>query len=246
MFVILYSLFQLYYSARKLLFNLASSDFNNSHSMTSSMDPDSENMVFDTVYYDNGDYYEGYTVNRLPHGEGTMFYADNVVLTCKWIYGSPVKGNRDEKIPSGNESVIQRIDVGGNTFYLGYGYSNDLISQAFSINPYIQGIRFYRNNCVLFVVDKSVYKDGSNWEIDFDGEPIFVYTGRGQKGNQEWGRENSYLKNSTDKRVVLFVRRKPDEYVFHGQVAVKRIEEAIEKDKTGTDRKVFKFILRRI
>lgn len=210
------------------------------------MDPDMDNVVFDTIFFDNGDYYEGEVLNRVPHGEGTMFYANNETLTCKWIYGSPVKGSRDERILNRGDNCTEDLIVGGRRFCIGFGYSNDFIADAFSVNRYIQGIRFYRDNCVLFVVGHSVYEDGSNWELDSDGEYIFVYTGRGQKGNQEWDRENTYLKNSAGKTVALFVWRKPNEYVFHGIVSVKRIETAIEKDKTGTDRKVFKFILRRI
>lgn len=210
------------------------------------MDPDMDKVVFDTVSFDNGDYYEGEVLNRIPHGEGTMFYANNETLTCKWIYGSPVKGPRDERIVNMDSEYTPSVVSGGHTFVVGFGYDNNFIADAFSINRYIQGIRFYRDKCVLFVVGHSIYEDGSKWELDFDGEHIFVYTGRGQKGNQEWDRENTFLRFSAGKTVALFVWRKKAEYVFHGLVAVKRIETAIEKDKTGTDRQVFKFILKRI
>ena len=210
------------------------------------MDPDMDKVTFDTVFFDNGDYYEGEVLGRMPHGEGTMFYTDGKTLTCKWIYGSPVKGKRDERILDRGDEFTKTLLVGGHTFCIGFGYDNNYIADAFSINRYIQGIRFYRDKCVLFVVGHSVYEDGSNWELDSDGEYIFRYTGRGQKGNQEFDRENLFLKQSAGKTVALFIWRRPAEYVFHGLVAVKRIETAIEKDKTGTDRQVFKFILRRI
>ena len=45
------------------------------------MDPDFDKVVFDTVDYDNGDYYEGQVLNRIPHGEGTMYYADGETVT---------------------------------------------------------------------------------------------------------------------------------------------------------------------
>lgn len=208
---------------------------------------DTEHVTVDTVYFSNGDYYEGEVLDRVPHGEGTMFYYDgNETLTCRWVYGSPVKGNRDERILNRGDEFTEKLVVGGKTFCVGFGYDKDFIADAFSVNRYIQGIRFYRDNCLLFVVENSVYEDSSYWEVDSDGEYIFIYTGKGQKGDQEWNRENLFLKQSSGKTVGLFIKRKPSEYVFHGIVAVKRIETAVEKDKTGTDRKVFKFILRRV
>ena len=56
---------------------------------------------------------------------------------------------------------------------------------------------------------------------------------------------NFFLKNS-HKGLFLFVKRKANDYVFFGEVEVKRMEEAIEPDKNGCARKVFKFILRRV
>ena len=63
------------------------------------MDPDFDKTVFDTVCFDNDDYYEGQVLNRVPHGEGTMYYSDGRTVAGKWIYGEHVSGTRDERIP---------------------------------------------------------------------------------------------------------------------------------------------------
>lgn len=46
--------------------------------------------------------------------------------------------------------------------------------------------------------------------------------------------------------MYLFVRRRPNEYVFHGQVIVKRVEKAREDDADGIDRMVYRFILSKV
>ena len=209
------------------------------------MDPENSKTIFDTISYDNGDYYEGQTLDRIPHGEGTMFYSDGETLTCKWIYGEPVKGNRDRKIP-GEGTERDRIHSNGHILYVGYAYDNDVIADAFGVSRFIRGIRTHHDNCVLISTETSVYKDGSGWEPDDDGEPIFVYTGEGQDGDQTLSRGNLFLNRSIGKKIYLFVWRRPNEYVFHGQVVVKRTETAREPDRRGIDRMVYKFILARI
>ena len=107
------------------------------------------------------------------------------------------------------------------------------------------GIRIHHNRAVLLSTGTSVYRDGIGWEKDSDGEYVFEYTGEGLDGNQQMDGGNYFLKNS-DGGLFLFVKRSPNDYVFFGEVKVKRIEEAIEPDRKGIARKVFKFILRRV
>jgi len=209
------------------------------------MDPDFDKREEDTICFDNDDYYEGEVVNRVPHGVGTMYYADGRTVTGKWIYGELVWGKRDDDIPPGGDPGRDRVTVGGHTLYVGYGYNNDTIADAFGINRYIRGIRIYHDTCVLLSLEESIYQDGNGWEPDSDGEPIFVYTGEGLQGDQTLTRGNLFLKSSTGGRVYLFVKRKPNEYIFHGEVIVKRMETAKEKDNSGSMRKVYKFILAR-
>ncbi len=203
---------------------------------------------FDTIVFDNGDYYEGEVINRTPHGQGTMFYISGVTLTSYWLYGLPItRKEPDTKIPGYDDDNYQRdVIIDGYTFCVGYGYYNNDISTAFGISKFIRGIRIHHDKAVLYSIENSVYRDGYGWEKDDDGEYIFVYTGEGLEGDQNMDRGNFFLKNSNDKGLYLFVRRRSNDYVFNGIVGVKRVEEAIEPDKYGKNRKVFKFILRRL
>ena len=209
------------------------------------MDPETDKSVFDTVLFDNGDYYEGYVLNRVPHGEGTMFYDSGETVSGRWIYGEYVLGRRDEKIPGGTRD---RFIVNDHTFYVGYGYSDEVIVRAFGVSGFIRGIRIHQDIAVLLSTGNSIYRDGTGWIKDSDGEPVFEYTGEGKSGDQTMTAGNNFLKRSvsTGSRVYLFVKRKPNEYVFHGQVVVKRVGTAHEPDASGHDRKVFKFILARV
>ena len=202
---------------------------------------------FDTVFFDNGDYYEGDVVDRVPHGIGTMYYANGVTRTCNWLYGLPLtRPEPDTKIPGYSDDHYQKlITVNGSIFVVGYGYDNDTIANSFGVSKFIRGIRIHRDIAVLVSIESSVYRDGIGWEKDTDEEYIFEYTGEGLEGNQEMVGGNFFLKNS-HKGLFLFVKRKANDYVFFGEVEVKRIEEAIEPDKNGCARKVFKFILRRV
>lgn len=209
------------------------------------MDPEDEKTVFDTISFDNGDYYEGQTLDRIPHGEGTMYYDNGETVTCRWVYGEPTRGKRDGKIP-GEGAERDRVYTNGHTLYVGYGYTNDTISEAFQINSFIRGIRTHRDVAVLFSTGDSVYMDGKGWEPDNDREPVFSYTGEGLRGDQAMKSGNLFLKNSVGKKVYLFVRRRSNEYVFHGQVIVKRVEKAREDDADGRDRMVYRFILSKV
>ncbi len=202
---------------------------------------------FDTVFFDNGDYYEGDVVDRVPHGQGTMFYANGVTRSCNWLYGLPLtRPEPDTKIPGYSDDRYQKlITVNGSTFVVGFGYDNDTIANSFGVSKFIRGIRIHRNTAVLVSIESSVYRDGIGWEKDTDGEYIFEYTGEGLEGDQEMAGGNFFLKNS-HKGLFLFVKRKANDYVFFGEVEVKRMEEAIEPDKNSCARKVFKFILRRV
>ena len=208
------------------------------------MDPEFDKIEFDTIFFDNDDYYEGQVLDSMPHGEGTMFYNDGRTITCKWIYGIPVWGKKDECIPE-EGCTGSKVIVGNNALYVGYAYDNDTIAQVFGVSSFIRGIRLHHNQAVLLSMGEGVYKDGSDWEEDKDGEHIFVYTGEGLDGDQELTAGNRFLSMSVGKNVYLFVKRRPNEYVFHGQVMVKRIETAQERDRKGILRKVFKFILSR-
>ena len=118
--------------------------------------------------------------------------------------------------------------------------------EAFRINSFIRGIRTHRDVAVLFSTGDSVYMDGKGWEPDNDREPVFSYTGEGLRGDQALKGGNLFLKNRVGKKVYLFVRRRPNEYVFHGQVMVKRVEKAREDDADGMDRMVYRFILSKV
>lgn len=203
---------------------------------------------FDTISFDNGDYYEGDVLNHLPHGQGTMYYINGITRTCYWLYGLPItRAVPDTKIPGYDDNRYQKdVVVNGETFCVGFGYDNDTISDAFGISKFIRGIRVHRDKAVLYSIENSVYRDGYGWEKDEDGEYVFVYTGEGLEGDQKMDRGNYFLKNSVTKGLYLFIKRRPNDYVFYGVVCVKRIEEAIEPDKNGNNRKVFKFILRRL
>ena len=209
------------------------------------MDPDYDKVTFDTVMFDNGDYYEGQVLGRVPHGEGTMFYEDGRTVTCRWIYGLPSIGKKDECIPE-EGSERDRVIVNDHILYVGYAYDNETITQVFGVSGFIRGIRLHHDRAVLLSMGEGVYKDGAGWELDNDGDHIFVYTGEGLHGDQEYTAGNLFLKKSAGKGVYLFVKRKKNEYVFHGQVIVKRVEESQEADSSGTIRKVFKFVLARI
>ena len=202
---------------------------------------------YDTIYFDNGDYYEGDAINRVPHGTGTMYYANGITRTCEWLYGLPLtRPKPDTKIPGYSDDHYQKlITVNGNTFCVGFGYDNDTLADSFGVSRFIRGIRIHHNRAVLLSTGSSVYRDGIGWEKDSDGEYIFEYTGEGLDGNQQMDGGNYFLKNS-DGGLFLFVKRSPNDYVVFGEVEVKRIEEAIEPDRNGIARKVFKFILRRV
>lgn len=43
---------------------------------------------YGTKYYDDGDYYTGYMVNGVPHGEGTYYWVDGSYYTGTWVNGS--------------------------------------------------------------------------------------------------------------------------------------------------------------
>ena len=210
------------------------------------MPPSTTSPVFDTVFFDNEDYYEGDTIDRVPHGFGTMYYADGEEREGYWFCGLPVTGAKpDEKIPGYSKDHYQNlVTINGGIFSVGQGYMNDSIAEYFGVSKFIRGIRIHRNRAVLFSVDNSVYKDGIGWEKDADGEYIFKYTGEGLDGDQEMSNGNFFLKNSHG-GLFLFVRRRANDYIFHGEVEVKRIEQDIEPDRKHNQRKVFKFILRR-
>lgn len=209
------------------------------------MDPEAVETEFDTVFFENGDYYEGQVLGRTPHGEGTMYYSTGETVSGKWIYGEHILGKRDVQIPESSKTT-NRFDINGRTIYAGYTYTNDEISSIFSISRFIRGIRTHREYIVLFSTGESIYKDGIGWEKDFEGDSFFVYTGEGLQGDQKMERGNLALNNSYNKRIFLFVRRKPGEYVFHGEVIVKRYYTANELDTTGRMRKTFKFDLVRV
>ena len=209
------------------------------------MDPDMDKTVFDTVYFDNDDYYEGYVLDRVPHGEGRMEYADGRVLAGKWIYGEYMSERRDESIPSA-EGASDVVKSNGITFCVGYCYDNDTICHAFGISKFYKGIRTHRDICVLLSMGSGVYRDGLGWMSDSDGDHIFTYTGEGLEGDQTLTAGNRFLYYSSGKYVYLFVKRKPNRYVFNGRVAVKRKYTAIEPDKHERVRTVYKFDLVRV
>ncbi len=207
----------------------------------------SESPLFDTIFFDNGDYYEGEAVDRVPNGQGTMYYESGVTRTGFWHNGVPITRNaHDSAIPGvGDPNYQNTYHLRGIDLAVGYGYDAGLIAETFEISKYISGIRIHRNNAVLFSLSDSVYRDGLGWQDDFDGEKIFIYTGEGLTGNQSMTRGNQFLAHSNGKGIFLFVKRKPNDYVFHGRVEVKRIEDSREPDRNGIDRLVYKFVLRR-
>lgn len=210
--------------------------------------PSSQTPEFDTIFYENGDYYEGDALDRQPHGQGTMYYDNGDIRKGYWLYGTPITKNIvDRKIPfCDSNTYTNSVSVNYCNFVVGYGYDNATIAEAFGISKFISGIRLHGNCAVLVSLDDSVYRDGIGWEPDYDDEPIFRYTGEGLEGNQTMTRGNYFLGNSYDKDIFLFVRRKPNDYTFNGKVRVKRVDSAIEPDKRGHNRNVFKFILRRV
>ncbi len=209
------------------------------------MDPDMDKIVFDTVYFENDDYYEGYVLDRIPHGEGKMWYADGRVLAGKWIYGQYMSEGRDGSIPSDN-AKSDIATANGITFCVGYCYDNDTISQAFGVSRFYRGIRAHHDTCVLLSMGSGVYKDGLGWAQDDDGGYVFTYTGEGLEGDQTLTSGNRFLYYSSGKYVYLFVKRKPNRYVFNGRVAVKRKYTVTEPDRLKRERKVYKFDLVRI
>lgn len=200
------------------------------------------------ITFSNGDYYIGKAKDNMPHGLGKMYYSNGMMLSCNWQYGLPVTTILpDSKIPGyGNNKFQNTAIVNGKIFSVGYGYTNETISDCFGISGFIRGIRVHHDKAVLYSVENSVYRDGNGWEMDDDGEYVFVYTGEGLHGDQEMTRGNYFLKNSVNTGIFLFVKRKTNDYVFYGTVGVKRVEEAYEPDKSGKNRRVFKFILRRL
>ena len=209
------------------------------------MNPEAEKTMFDTIFFENGDYYEGHVIDRVPHGEGTMYYDDGMTVSGRWLYGEHVLGSRDAKVSAKTGPCTEVVKSNGHVFCLGYCYESDAISDAFGVSRFIRGIRTHRDDCVLLSTGSSIYIDGFGWEKDADGEETFVYTGEGQDGDQALTYGNRFLYSSAGKNVYLFIRRRPREYVFHGKVSVKRIETAIEPDRRGSARTVYKFILRR-
>lgn len=218
--------------------------------MVTPMSPAELQSEFDTIDYENGDYYEGEAVNRVPHGEGTMYYARGNKCSERsgyWLYGLPVsRAEPDSKIPGFSDKRYQSlIVVNSHTFCVGYGYDNSSIAEAFGVSTFIRGIRIHHEKAVLFSLDNTVYRDGIGWENDTDGESVFIYTGEGLEGDQEMSRGNLFINNSRDGGLYLFVKRRNNDYTFYGEVELKRKEEATEPDKNGNARKVFKFVLRR-
>ena len=211
------------------------------------MPSSTDSPEFDTIYFDNGDYYEGYVINGIPHGKGTMFYADGTDRDGEWLSGMPITSTRiDTKIPGYSDNHYRNsVTIGYKTMFVGNGYYNEEISNFFGVSKFIRGIRIHRDIAVLFSLENSVYRDGFGWEKDSDGEYIFVYTGEGLEDDQVMNKGNFFVNNSHG-GLYLFVRKKPNDYVFHGEVAVKRCETAVEPDRNGKQRKVFKFILRRV
>ena len=138
------------------------------------MDPDFDKIVLDTICYDNGDYYEGQVIGRLPHGEGTMFYIDGNTITCKWIYGTPVIGKRDERIP-GEGSERDRVIINNHTLYVGYAYDNDTLVSIFKISRFIRGIRLHNDRAVLLSTGQCIKMvlDG-NWILKMGS--LFLFT----------------------------------------------------------------------
>lgn len=171
------------------------------------MDPEIDNVELDTIFFDNGDYYEGQVLGRVPHGEGTMFYENGTTVTCKWIYGNPVIGDKDECIPK-EGSERDRIIVNNRTLYVGYGYSNETIKDVFGVSGFIRGIRLHHDRAVLLSMGEGVYKDGSGWELDDDGDYIFVYTGEGLDGDQEFTDGNLFLKKKYGQRGISLRQKK--------------------------------------
>lgn len=171
-----------------------------------------------------------------------MYYADGRVLAGKWIYGQYTSEGRDGGIPSGNQAS-DIVKSNGITFCVGYCYDNDTICQAFGVSRFYKGIRTHRDNCVLLSMGSGVYKDGIGWMLDDDGDHVFTYTGEGLEGDQTLTSGNRFLYYSAGKYVYLFVKRKPNRYVFNGRVAVKRTYTVVEPDKLERERKVYKFDL---
>lgn len=207
----------------------------------------SESPLFDTIFFDNGDYYEGEAVDRVPNGQGTMYYESGATRFGFWRDGVPITRNApDLAIPGVNDpNYSNSFSINTYRINVGYGYEADFIAEIFEVSKYISGIRLHHNTAVLFSLNDSIYRDGLGWQEDFDGEKVFYYTGEGLTGNQVMKKGNYFLANSFNKNVFLFVKRKPNDYVFHGKVEVKRIEDAREPDKNGVERSVFKFVLRR-
>ncbi len=207
----------------------------------------SDSPNYDEILFDSGDYYEGEAINRVPEGQGTMYYFSGTQRTGFWHYGIPItRSTQDTFIPGVNSpGYPNTFQINSVKLSVGYGYDADLIAETFKVSKYISGIRIHQNNAVLFSLSDSVYRDGLGWQEDFDGEKVFYYTGEGLTGNQSMTRGNYFLSNSHKSGVYLFVKRKPNDYVFHGKVEVKRIEDAKEPGKDGQMRLVFKFVLRR-
>ena len=172
------------------------------------MDPDLEKTKYDTVLFDNGDYYEGQVLGRVPHGEGTMFYDDGRTVTCKWIYGNPVWGKKDGCIPK-EGSERDRVLVNDHVLYVGYAYDNETIAHIFGVSKFIRGIRLHRDRAVLLSMGEGVYKDGSGWELDEDNDYIFVYTGEGLDGDQELTAGNLFLRRVLERASTFSSREDP-------------------------------------
>lgn len=203
---------------------------------------------FDTFTLSNGDYYEGYAFDHIPHGEGTMYYMDsNKERSGYWLFGYPVSNSEPvKKIPGFSQPEYQSvITLNKHSICVGYGYDNNSIAEIFGVSKFHRGIRIHRNVAVLISLNNTVYKDGDGWEKDSDGEYVFYYTGEGLEGDQEMSKGNYFLANSKNGNIFLFVKRRSNDYIFYGETDVKRIEEATEADVNGKPRKVFKFVLRR-
>jgi hypothetical protein len=120
--------------------------------------------------------------------------------------------------------------------------TNRELMDAFRVSS-MGGIRISKTTNVIVLVtsvDNAVYQD--RWK---DG--VFSYTGEGMKGDQAMAKGNLALANSASSGtpLLLFFKRKTNEYVFEGEVQLSA-EPTVEQqqDETGLMRCVFMFPLK--